>query len=645
MRVGRALLCVTGALTLMTATLVMSPAMAAPSPASGTTSVVRNCTTPAAYQVACFALRRTDVTQPAAIAAHPYSVVPAATPAGFGPADLAGAYKLTTSGGSGQTVAVVDAFDDPNAESDLAIYRSQFGLPACTTANGCFSKVDETGGTNYPPSDTGWAGEISLDVDMVSAVCPDCHILLIEATTANNPDVYTAEDYAAAHARFVSNSWGEPEYKGQTADDTHFNHPGVAIEASAGDGGFGAAYPANSQYVTAVGGTTLATATNARGWTETAWGGTGSGCSAYDAKPSWQTVTTGCSKRAMADVSAVADPSTGVAVYQTFGATGWQIYGGTSVAAPIIASVWALAGAPGATDQAASYPYGHAGSLFDVTSGSNGTCGAPMCDAGAGWDGPTGLGTPNGTAAFTPGSGGTALTLTNPGSQAGSVGAATKLALQAAGGTTPYTFTARGLPVGLSIGSATGVISGTPSAAGNYTVTATVTDAASSSSSVTFSWKIHPSSCRGQLLGNPGFETGSAAPWAATPDVIEHNGAGEHALSGTWFAWLDGYGMSHTDTLSQSVTIPAGCHATLSFWLHIDTDEVTATVAHDRLAVRFGGVTVLTRSNLNAAPGYVKYTFDVSARAGSSSRLLFVGVENATLQTSFVVDDVAVTLS
>ena len=207
-------------------------------------------------------------------------------------------------------------------------------------------------------------------------------------------------------AKYVSNSWGGGEYTGQTTDDSHFNHPGVAITVSTGDNGNGAAYPATSR-VRHRGRRHLAEhrRRNSRGWTETAWTGAGSGCSAFETKPTWQTVTTSCTRRAEADVSAVADPNTGVAVYQTYGGTGWAVYGGTSASAPIIASVYALAGTPGAGDYPASYPYSHTGNLFDVTSGNNGTCGAPMCTAGTGWDGPTGLGTPNGTAAFTAGGG------------------------------------------------------------------------------------------------------------------------------------------------------------------------------------------------------------------------------------------------
>ena len=380
----------------------ISPAQAAPSVSPGeAASYTPTCAAPTAGHASCFALRSTDVTQPAGLRAHRIS--PTVTPSGLSPASLQSAYKLPSStAGSGQTVALVDAYNDPNAASDLATYRSQYGLPACTTASGCFRQVSQTGSsTSLPRNNTGWAGEEALDIEMVSAICPNCKIILVEAKSASDVNLYTAENEAVSlGAKFVSNSWGGGEYSGQTSDDSYFNHPGVAITVSSGDDAYGAEYPATSRYVTAVGGTHLTTASNSRGWSESAWSDAGSGCSQYDAKPTWQTVSTGCSKRAEADVSAVADPNTGVAVYQTYGANGWVVYGGTSVASPIIASVYALAGTPGAGTYPASLPYSHTSSLFDVTSGSNGSCGAPLCTAGTGWDGPTGLGTPNGVGAF-----------------------------------------------------------------------------------------------------------------------------------------------------------------------------------------------------------------------------------------------------
>ncbi len=324
---------------------------------------------------------------------------------GYTPADLRSAYNLpSTTAGSGQTVAIVDAFDDANAESDLSCYRSTFGLPACTTANGCFRKVDQSGGTNYPRGDTGWAEEISLDLDMVSAVCPNCHILLVEATTNSFANLEAAVNEAAAlGATEVSNSYGGGETSSQTSDLT-YKHPGIAITASTGDSGFGVQFPASTPWVTAVGGTSLTRASNSRGWSETAWSGAGSGCSAFEPQQSWQTsnsnVTAHCGNRAVADVSAVADPNTGVAVFDTFRTSGWLVFGGTSVSSPIIASVYALAGNASSVTFG-SFPYSHTSGLFDVTSGSNGNCGGTnLCTAGIGWDGPTGLGTPNGTGGF-----------------------------------------------------------------------------------------------------------------------------------------------------------------------------------------------------------------------------------------------------
>src|ERR671927_1046696 len=194
-----------------------------------------------------------------------------ANPSGYGPADLQSAYKLpSATAGSGQTVAIVDAFDDPTAEQDLAQYRSFYGLPPCTTANGCFRKVNQTGGTLYPAPSPDWGLEISLDLDMVSAVCPNCHILLVEATTNLNTDLYTAVDTAASlGANAISNSYGGGESSAETSSDSHFNHPGVAITASSGDDGYGVSYPAASRYVTAVGGTSLTkNAGTTRGWSE-----------------------------------------------------------------------------------------------------------------------------------------------------------------------------------------------------------------------------------------------------------------------------------------------------------------------------------------------------------------------------------------
>ncbi|MFB7498885.1 peptidase S8 [Streptomyces sp. NPDC056161] len=378
------------------------------------------CATPAKGRMACKALRVTGgVTafQRAEAAADGVTpqAVDAAAPSGYGPSDLQSAYGLTSaaaSNGAGETIAIVDAYDDPNAEADLAKYRSNYGLTACTTANGCFKKVSQTGSTtSLPSADAGWAEEISLDLDMASAICPNCKILLVEATTPTMANLGTAVNRAVTlGAKYVSNSYGGGESSADTSyDSSYFNHPGVAITVSAGDSGYGAEYPAASRYVTSVGGTALSKSSTTRGWTESVWKtnsteGTGSGCSAYDAKPSWQT-DTGCTKRTISDVSAVADPATGVSVYDSYGITaGWYTFGGTSASSPIIAGVYALAGTPSSGSSPASFPYAKAGTsaLNDVTSGNNGSCSPSyLCTAQSGYDGPTGVGTPQGVSAFT----------------------------------------------------------------------------------------------------------------------------------------------------------------------------------------------------------------------------------------------------
>ncbi len=325
---------------------------------------------------------------------------PAATaaPAGYGPADIRSAYTLGANN-STRTVAIVDAYDDPNAESDLATYRSHYGLSPCTTANGCFRKVNQSGGTRPPRANAGWAEEISLDIDMVSATCPGCHIQLVEASSSTLANLGAAVNYAASQpgVAAISNSYGGSEYSTESADaGRYYSHPGIAITVSSGDNGYGVEFPAAASTVTAVGGTSLRRDSSARGFGETAWAGAGSGCSAYVAKPAWQK-DTGCARRTVADVSAVADPNTGVAVYDTDRDGGWLVFGGTSVSSPIVGSVYAMGNPAGSPSQ----PYATPAGLFDVTSGSNGSCSPGyLCTAGTGYDGPTGLGTPNGTSAF-----------------------------------------------------------------------------------------------------------------------------------------------------------------------------------------------------------------------------------------------------
>jgi hypothetical protein len=409
------------AVLCVVAATFFGPAPSVASAARTSANVEAVCPTAMPGTAECLALRRTDVVAPSGS-----RVSPQATTGAYGPADLQSAYALPTgTEGAGLTVAVVDAYDLPTAASDLAYYRSYWGLPACTTANGCFHKVDQNGGTTYPSTAVGkgWDGEIALDIDMVSAICPYCHILLVEATNNQWVNLGTGVNTAVLlGAIAVSNSYAGSEWSSESYYDTlYYNHPGVAITASTGDCGYNCngvygssdynsvGYPAASPDVVAVGGTSLTPDGSARGWTESAWGdaygGAGSGCSSYEPKPSWQH-DSGCANRTQADVSAVADPATGVWIYVD---GGWGIEGGTSAASPIIAATFALAGGPAAGTYPASYLYADTADLNDVIGGKNdvtwgGTGSACtvsyLCNGVAGYDGPTGLGTPNGVMAF-----------------------------------------------------------------------------------------------------------------------------------------------------------------------------------------------------------------------------------------------------
>ena len=361
------------------------------------------------------------------------------------PAYLQQAYDLSylsETAGATETVAIVDAFDDPNAESDLAAYRAEFGLPACTSAGGCFKKVNQTGGTNYPTSDTGWQLEISLDLDAVSALCPNCHIDLVEANSAGTSDLATAELEAdKLGANVISNSWDVPlsgrlarEFP-QTGDYT-FN--GVTTVAASGDAGYPGAstndFPAALPDVTAAGGTTLEPASasgaaSARGFTESAWSDAGSGCNLGASKPAWQT-DSGCTGRSYADISADADPDTGMQVYDSTDG-GWVVVGGTSEATPLIAAYYALLGSAA---QGPSWAYANASLLNDPSTGSNGSCAtliAYICDAGPGYDGPTGVGSISG--AVTTGAPG----ISGPGTNGTYASSTTATTTQLAGGVYP----------------------------------------------------------------------------------------------------------------------------------------------------------------------------------------------------------------
>ncbi|HUA73595.1 MAG TPA: IPT/TIG domain-containing protein [Solirubrobacteraceae bacterium] len=364
----------------------------------------------------------------AASGAQPAVTVKSPYPGYLTPQALHEAYELPseTDASHVQTVAVVDAFDDPTAEADLDVYDKQFGLPPCTTANGCFTKVNESGHASPLPKKQGeWASEISIDVQMVRAICQTCRILLVEASSEDFSDLGESVNTAAElGADEISNSYGGPEEKSYTSlGASYYDHPGIVLAASSGDCGYfnkacpgeGAAanFPADSSKVLAVGGTSLSESKGV--WTSTVWDEGGSGCSKIFSAAPWQGevpnfAATGCgSGRSVADVAAIGDPETGVDVYDSTpegggSPTGWGVWGGTSVAAPIVAAEFALAGGARGVGYPASTLYSHlgdAGRLYDVTAGKNGSCGGTSeCQAVAGYDGPTGVGSPLGTGAF-----------------------------------------------------------------------------------------------------------------------------------------------------------------------------------------------------------------------------------------------------
>jgi PKD repeat protein len=379
---------------------------------------------------------------------------------GLRPQDLHTAYELPTTAPSKQTIALIDAYDDPAAEADLKVYDEEFDLPACTTANGCFTKVNEKGQAgSLPESEGGWSVEISLDIEIAHATCQNCHVLLVEASEPSYTDLEAAEDTAVKMgASEISNSWagGEP-----ASESTAFDHPGVVIAAASGDYGYlnwqsqnlnargTVGWPASAPDVVAVGGTRLSLTSEGSWAGETVWNGdgaAGSGCSEHYEAPPWQRElpnwsTVGCdSKRAVADISADADPYTGVAFYDSativekkgggHGPIEWGTVGGTSLASPLITSTFALAGGSGDVEYPAKTLYENRdkspASLHDIESGSNGECSKSfnyetglsgcaaleeagnsckseaICLAGPSYDGPSGVGTPDGVGAFQP---------------------------------------------------------------------------------------------------------------------------------------------------------------------------------------------------------------------------------------------------
>ena len=452
------------------------------------------------------------------------------TPLGYGPADLQDAYGTVSESatqGSTQTVAVVEAGGDSHAESDLATYRSTYGLSPCTTANGCFRKVDQRGGTSYPPDDAGWSSETSLDLDAVSAICPNCHILLVEADDAYYWNEGAAVNEAVAlGATQVSNSYSGGQFPGETSFNSYYTHPGVAITASSGDNGYVTGFPATSPSVTAVGGTSLTPVpATPRGWAERTWTGAGSGCSLYEAKPAWQS-DGGCANRTVADVSMDADPATGAAVYSSADG-GWTVFGGTSLSAPLVAAYDALIGSAAASPQ---YPYTHVSSYYDITSGGNGSCGGSyLCTAGVGYDGPTGVGTPHGAGLHR-----APTVSTGSASSVGSTTATLNGTVNPNGSATSYSF---------EYGTSTAYGSSTPStSAGSDSSVHNVSVSLSSlSGSATYHFRIVATNGWGTRYGNDNVFTTGAPPPPPGNTVPPHVIASSHDVgsvvsvsTGTW---------------------------------------------------------------------------------------------------------------
>ncbi len=596
------------------------------------------------------------------------NVTPHATPSGVTPSQIDTAYRINKTGenGSGETVALWE-FDGYNA-SDLSTYNSTYGLsgPAATTVS-----VDSA---NYNSNPGQGEGEVELDSEVVRAVAPQATQLVYEAPNSDQGEIDIANAIVSADkVSAISISWGSCEQDTTPSVMTAVNNTfeqavaeGISIYSAAGDDGsrdctgstsgsgvLAVDFPGTSVYGTSVGGTTLTMGSGGAYSSESAWDTSGGGVSTLYSRPSWQPGTG--TMRTVPDVASNADPNSGYAIY-TGGS--WQQIGGTSAAAPLWAGFTTLYNQKAAAASKANLGFanpaiygigegsGYGAALHDVTTGSN-----QDYNAGVGYDEVTGWGSPIADGLMTAllGTGGSTgstdtVTVTNPGSKSGTVGTAASLQIAASDSASGQTlsYSATGLPAGLAVNSATGAITGTPTTAGTFSVTVTATDTTGATGTASFTWTVAAaSSCTAaQLLGNPGFETGTASPWTATSGVVNNDTSDEPAHSGSWDAWLDGYGAAHTDTLTQAVTVPAGCPATFTFWLHVDTDK-TSTTAQDKLTVKANSTTLATYSNLNAGNGYVQESFNLSSFAGQKVTLTFSGVEVSGAQTSFVIDDTA----
>jgi kumamolisin len=603
--------------------------------------------------------------------ADPKAIPHAGPIGGFSPSQYDTAYRFNQVGadGTGVTVALWE-FDGYKA-SDLTTYNSQYGLtgPAATTVS-----VD---GQSYDSSPGGGEGEVELDSEIVRGVAPKATQLVYEAPNTDAGEVDMANKIVSdGRASVISISWGGCEQDSTSSSITSTNNAfsqavaqGISIYSASGDDGSrdcsrtqsgsgvrAVDFPGSSVFDTSVGGTSLTLGSGGTYSSESAWSSSGGGVSTVFARPSWQPGTQ--TKRTVPDVSSDANPSTGFSI---FSGGSWTEFGGTSCAAPLWSGYSALynqrAAAAGKPNLGFANPAvyqilagsSYATTFHDVKTGSNQDFAATT-----GYDEVTGIGSPIADALTSTllgtggGTGGNTVTVTNPGNQSTAVGASVSLTVHGTDSAgAALTYSASGLPTGLSINATSGVVSGTASSAGTFSVTVSASDSTGASGSASFTWTVTSGSttCTGQKLGNPGFESGNTV-WSASASVIGQNGSqGEATHAGTWNAWLDGYGTTHTDTVTQSVAIPAGCHATLSFFLHIDTAETTTTTAFDKLTVKAGSTTLATYSNLNSATGYSSKTFDVSSLAGTTVTVSFSGTEDTSLQTSFVLDDTSLAIS
>ena len=506
------------------------------------------------------------------------------TPRGYGPSTIAKAYEFSTAGGAGQTIGIVDAYGAPTVTSNLQTFSSQFGLPACGTAtNGCFTKVNQSGGTSYPRSTSGWALEQSLDVEWAHSLAPYAKVLLVEATTSSFTNLLTAVSYAAAHANYVSMSWGGTEFSGESSyDSTYFSKAGVSYFAAAGDTGSEVIYPSVSPDVVSVGGTTLHVTTNGTWKTETAWKTAGGGCSTYEkantAQAAYKTYpNVGCNgQRATPDISLDANPTTGVSVYDTerlsTGQSGWLQVGGTSASTVMVAAHAAETTQP----LSASTLYGGTLKVYDVTSGSNGhpcTLGYDLCTGLGSWNTAVGTtagstsGSSSGTLSFTPGTGQT-LTAGSPSTAitvklsapAPSTGLTVTLTTSTGGFATSSTATSFSSSLTLKVAATSSVTQSfyyESTKTGTHTITASATGWTSATQTETVS---AVSSLSASLSAGTPSKHG---PWWHTPLTVSATEGGS-AVSGA-SVQLAVYGGPTCSTLEATGTGTTGSNGTVVF--------------------------------------------------------------------------------